>query len=143
MTRIEFFLDGKIPAGTHQMKKVAVVNGKPRFYEPESLKAAREYYMAMLKSHAPKAPLKGAISLETIWYYKPSKSNKVKNGLKTTAPDTDNLVKLLKDCMTACGFWEDDAQVAREYICKRWSAECEGVKIEIYVATETQEINPF
>lgn len=135
---LEFFLDGKIPAGTHQMKKVTVVNGKPRFYEPESLKAAREYYMTMLKPHAPKAPLKGAISFETVWYYKPSKSSKVKNGmLKITAPDTDNLVKLLKDCMTACGFWKDDAQVAREYIAKYWDKQCEGIRICV---TEVDEL---
>ena len=29
---------------------------------------------------------------------------------RTTKPDTDNLQKLLKDCMTATGFWTDDAQ---------------------------------
>lgn len=128
---LEFFIDGKIPAGTHQMKKVTVVNGKPRFYEPESLKAAREYYMTMLKPHAPKEPLEGAVQLYTSWYYKPPKSkSKLMGKLKTTAPDTDNLVKLLKDCMTQCGFWEDDAQVALERIEKRYM-DGEGVFIQI------------
>ena len=32
---------------------------------------------------------------------------------EVTKPDTDNLQKLLKDCMTKCGFWKDDAQVVR------------------------------
>lgn len=72
---LEFFIDGKIPAGTHQMKKVCVVGGKPRFYEPANLKAAREYYMARLKEFAPKEPIAKdtAIELHTIWFYKPSK----------------------------------------------------------------------
>ncbi len=46
-------------------------------------------------------------------------------------PDTDNLQKLLKDCMTAVGFWKDDAQVASE-ICEKFWAEVPG----IYVCAE-------
>jgi len=128
---LEFFIDGKIPAGTHQMKKVAVAGGKPRFYEPANLKAAREYYMARLKLHAPKEPFEGAVALRTHWLYKPPKSRIWKDDFKTTAPDTDNLVKLLKDCMTQCGFWRDDAQVAQEFISKRWDTQFEGVVIGI------------
>ena len=126
---LEFFIGGKIPAGTHQMKKVTVAGGKPRFYEPANLKAAREYYMARLKEYAPKEPLDGAIALTTRWYYKPPKAHK-NEIYKTTAPDTDNLVKLLKDCMTACGFWADDAKVALECIVKQYS-EVEGIHIRM------------
>lgn len=43
-------------------------------------------------------------------------------------PDTDNLQKLLKDCMTARGFWKDDAQVASE-ICEKFWAERPGIYI--------------
>ena len=39
--------------------------------------------------------------------------------------------KLLKDCMTAVGFWKDDAQVASE-ICEKFWAEVPG----IYVCAE-------
>ena len=39
---------------------------------------------------------------------------------KASCPDTDNLNKLLKDCMTKLGFWNDDAQVCREIIEKFW-----------------------
>ena len=45
---------------------------------------------------------------------------------RTTKPDTDNLQKLLKDCMTAVGFWKDDAQVASE-ICEKFWAELPGI----------------
>ena len=48
-----------------------------------------------------------------------------------TRPDTDNLQKLLKDCMTRCGFWKDDAQVVREIVEKRWSDEPTGIFVEI------------
>lgn len=40
---------------------------------------------------------------------------------RTTKPDTDNLDKMLKDCMTRCGVWWDDAQVTEEHIGKYWS----------------------
>ena len=50
------------------------------------------------------------------------KKVKVYNGMpKSTRPDTDNLVKLLKDVMTKCGYWWDDSQVAYETISKVYS----------------------
>ena len=41
------------------------------------------------------------------------------------------LQKMLKDCMTRCGFWKDDAQVARETVEKRWSDDPAGIYIEV------------
>lgn len=35
---------------------------------------------------------------------------------RVTKPDTDNLQKMLKDCMTLTGFWNDDAQVVVDYL---------------------------
>ena len=49
---------------------------------------------------------------------------------RTTKPDTDNLQKLLKDCMTDVGFWKDDAQVASE-ICEKFWAEIPGIWIRV------------
>ena len=40
---------------------------------------------------------------------------------KPTRPDTDNYIKLFKDCMTAAGFWLDDAQVVDERIIKTYA----------------------
>ena len=48
-----------------------------------------------------------------------------------TRPDTDNLQKLLKDCMTRVGFWNDDAQVCREEVTKRWSRQAPGIAIKV------------
>jgi Holliday junction resolvase RusA-like endonuclease len=49
---------------------------------------------------------------------------------RITKPDTDNLQKLLKDCMTKVGFWTDDCLVASEIVEKFW-AEIPGIWIRI------------
>ena len=45
---MEFFMAMIPPTTTHQEKQVRVVNGKPVFYEPEDLKAARMKLTAYL-----------------------------------------------------------------------------------------------
>ena len=49
---------------------------------------------------------------------------------KSTRPDTDNLVKLLKDVMTKTGYWWDDSQVAYETIGKVYS-DVVGVFVDV------------
>ncbi|MDR3313462.1 MAG: RusA family crossover junction endodeoxyribonuclease [Oscillospiraceae bacterium] len=119
---MEFFLPIEPPTATHQMKKVTVVRGKPRFYEPPQLAQAREQLISHLQPYRPIAPLTGALRLETRWSY-PCKRGRHDGDWKTTRPDTDNMVKLLKDCMTALGFWLDDALVCDEHIRKVWAAQ--------------------
>lgn len=51
---------------------------------------------------------------------------------RITKPDTDNLQKMLKDCMTVCGFWTDDALVASE-ICEKFWAANPGIYIKVEV----------
>ncbi len=53
--------------------------------------------------------------------------------------DTDNLQKMLKDCMTEVGFWNDDAQVVVEHVEKLWSDEPTGIAIEIEVLDKFKE----
>lgn len=126
----EFFLPmQKIPTTTHQQKKVAVVNGKPQFYEPESLKAAREKFLALLAQHVPTDKYTGAVRLTVKWFF-PRIKRSYDGQYKTTKPDTDNLQKLLKDCMTKLGYWQDDAQVASEIAEKFW-ADRVGIYIKI------------
>ncbi len=74
--------------------------------------------------------MEGALSLTTIWFFPMGKSHK-DGEWRTTRPDTDNLQKILKDCMTKLGFWMDDAQVSREYVEKRWSDMPTGIYIDI------------
>ena len=127
---IEFFISINPPTATHQMKQVRVVNGRPVFYEPEKVKAARRLLCENLKAYSPTSPIEGAVELKVTWLFPKGKSHK--NGQwRTTRPDTDNLQKLLKDCMTQCGFWKDDAQVVRETAEKLWSDEPVGIRIVI------------
>lgn len=119
---MQFFMAMVPPTATHQEKQVRVVKGKPVFYEPTELKAARSKLMGYLAEHKPEKPMKGAVQLLCKWCFPLDKGGRHRNGqYKTSKPDTDNLQKLLKDCMTDLGFWWDDAQVASEIAEKFWS----------------------
>lgn len=102
------------PTVTHQEHKVRVVNGKPMFYEPAELKSARSKLLSSVGRYHPEVPLDGPIRLTTKWIWPGPKSIDGIAPYKITKPDTDNMIKLLKDCMTKAGFWKDDAQVASE-----------------------------
>lgn len=119
--QISFFLPMKPPTVTHQEKAVHVVKGKPVYYEPDKLKAARSKLMAYLGQYAPSVPLQGAVRLIVKWCF-PIQGKHYDGEWKTTKPDTDNLQKLLKDCMTDLGYWKDDAQVASDISEKFWAA---------------------
>ena len=107
---IEIFIPIIPPTVTHQEKKVRVVRGKPVFYEPAELKAARQLFTDWLAKYTPKEPMTGAVKLAVIWCF-PLSGTHWDGEPKTSKPDTDNLQKLLKDCMTAARWWKDDAQV--------------------------------
>lgn len=118
---IEFFVPlKKIPTATHQQKKVNTKNNKPIFYEPDNLKAARVLFMNRFSKFVPDEPLRGPLSLTTKWFYSTESKTRRDGEWKDTRPDTDNLVKLPKDCLTDLGFWEDDGRVASELIQKFW-----------------------
>lgn len=114
------------PTVTHQEKKVRIVHGKPIFYMPPELASARVLLATKLKPFAPQKPFDGPIHLGVSWAFsrpKNAKRNDVQTKFgqsqwKTTKPDTDNLQKMLKDVMTDCGFWKDDAQVCSETVEK-------------------------
>lgn len=125
---IEFFMPMNPPTVTHQEKQVRVANGKPVFYEPQELKAARRKLTDYLANHRPKEKCTGPVELVTKWCF--PKGNHRDGEYRTSKPDTDNLQKLLKDCMTATGFWKDDALVVREITEKFW-AEIPGIYIRI------------
>lgn len=116
--RTEFFMPMKPPTCTHQEKQV---NWKTKtFYEPAELKAVRSKLMAHLGQHVPDEKYTTAVRLVTKWCF-PITGKHQDGEYKTTKPDTDNLQKMLKDCMTDVGFWTDDALVASEIIEKFWA----------------------
>ncbi|PAD86688.1 hypothetical protein CHH55_17115 [Niallia circulans] len=127
--KTEFFMAMNPPTTTHQQKQVTVRNGKPVFYEPNDLKAARAKVMAHLGQHVPAEKYTRAVRLITKWCF-PISGKHTDGEYKYTKPDTDNLQKLLKDCMTASGYWEDDALVASEIVEKFW-AKVPGIYIRI------------
>jgi crossover junction endodeoxyribonuclease RusA len=127
---MNFFIQMKPPTATAQEKKVRVIHGKPLFFDPAPVKEAKQELTAYLLPHKPEVPLEGPLSLSVIWLFPKGKSHK-HGEWRVTRPDTDNLEKMLKDCMTRTGFWKDDAQVVREVVEKRWSDEPSGIYIEI------------
>ncbi len=124
----EFFMPMIPPTVTHQEKQVAVKNGKPIFYEPPELKEARAKLTAYLMKHVPKQPYASGVRLIVKWCFPRGRHRD--GEYKITKPDTDNLNKLLKDCMTHCGFWKDDALVASE-LCEKFWAEIPGIYVRI------------
>ena len=125
---IQFFMPMIPPTVTHQEKQVAVVDGKPRFYEPEELKAARAKLRDSLAAHRPEREMEGGVRLVVKWLF--PRGTHPNGSYRITKPDTDHLQKLLKDVMTQLHFWKDDAQVASEISEKFW-AEVPGIFIRV------------
>lgn len=125
---IQFFLSMIPPTVTHQEKKVTVVKGKPKLYEPEELKTARVKLRDALALHRPETPIAGGVGLYVKWCF--PRGCHPDGSYRITKPDTDNLQKLLKDVMTELRFWEDDARVAFELVEKFW-AEKPGIFIHV------------
>lgn len=136
----QFFLPMVPPSVTQQEHAIRVVKGKPVVYDPPELKVARGKFIALLGREKqrhdmsvagePLFPLEGPVRLTTKWIW-PSEGIRGDGEWKTTKPDTDNLIKLFKDCMTRVGFWKDDAQVCSEVTEKFW-----GSRPGIYVRIE-------
>lgn len=126
---MEFFVSMLVPTVTAQMHKVTVVNGKPVFYDPPELKAAKAKLRDYIAPFAPEAPESGCVRLLVKWLF-PVMGDHKNGEYKATRPDTDNLQKALKDIMTKLRFWNDDAQVASEIVEKFW-ADTPGIYISV------------
>ncbi len=125
----EFFLPMIPPTITAQEHAVAIFHDKPVFYNPPELKAAKAKLQAHLAKHTPVEKYVRGVRLLVKWCF--PITGKHKDGeYKITKPDTDNLNKLLKDCMTDVGFWTNDALVASEIIEKFW-AKTPGIYVKI------------
>lgn len=121
---IEIWIPGKPPTATSQQKGRTSTGV---WYKPAKLKQAEAYYMRGLRFNIPDAPLEGPVILSVDFRFPATKPHKPGEP-KITRPDTDNMIKLLKDCMTRSSYWIDDAQVAEEIIKKTYAEE-PGVKI--------------
>ena len=118
--RDQFYLHfDTMPTGTAQQKGVRIVHGKPMFYEKAEVKTARQMFTLELKPHAPEKPSDRPIKL-TVWFAFDTKNKKLWGQYKPTRPDTDNSLKLLKDCMSGL-FFKDDSQVVEETVIKTYA----------------------
>lgn len=128
-TMTEFFMAMIPPTATAQEHKVAVRNGKPIFYDPPEVKAAKEKLIANLSKYSLNTPYREGVRLITKWLF--PNDGKHKDGeYKISKPDTDNLQKMFKDCMTKLDFWTDDQLVASE-ICEKFWADIPGIYVRI------------
>ena len=126
---MEFYLDMNPPTVTAQEHKVRISRGKPMFYNTARLKRAQAGFESILTLHSPQRPMEGPLALTVDWFFF---TGSHKDGeWRVTRPDTDNLQKLLKDCMTRVGFWKDDSQVCVEMISKRWARRKPGIGIKV------------
>lgn len=133
MTKIHFFIPGEPARVTEQQHRYGgrKKNGQVVVYRDSRLSAARAELLEYLKKEAPDEPFNGPVKL-TVRYTFSTKNKKEAMTPKITRPDTDNLMKGLKDCMTEAGFWKDDAQVFWETVSKWWTIP-ENAGIEIMV----------
>lgn len=123
---IDIWIPGKPPTATAQQK------GRSRsgvWYKPKHLREAEELYMNWLAIQKPDHPLDGPIVLRVDFLFPATKPHKTGEP-KITRPDTDNMVKLLKDCLTRSGYWLDDAQVADETVIKIYDKD-PGIRVLI------------
>lgn len=136
---MKMFLLMNPPTVTAQESKVAIVRNKPIIYKPEKIKQAKKEIIKHLMPFKPKEPMQGPVELKVVWLFPKGKRHKHFEW-RTTRPDTDNLEKLLKDCMTEVGFWKDDALVVSETVYKIWSDEPTGISIELKALEKIAEV---
>lgn len=130
---ISFFMPMIPPTVTAQQHRVKKTRENYIFYDSPKLIAARQKLIGHLGKHRPEEPYQQAVRLIVKWLF-PITGRHHDGEYKYTRPDTDNLNKLLKDCMTEVGFWKDDALVVSEIIEKFWAA-----NPGIYIRIETLE----
>ena len=131
---LSFILDidpREIP--TAQTKRASMAGGHLRFFPSSKMQEAKGKLAILLRPYVPGKPIEGPVKLHTVWLYHTDDRHKA-GTYKTTRPDTDNLIKLFKDCLTRAGFWRDDAQVASEVTEKFW-----GMTPGVYVEINTEE----
>jgi Holliday junction resolvase RusA-like endonuclease len=109
--------------------RIGTINGKARSFKAKAQREAEADIRFYLDRERPRAPITGAVAL-TVRAYMPIpkswprwKREAAIDGqvLPTSRPDLDNLIKQIKDTMTASQYWRDDDQVVRVYAVKSYS----------------------
>ncbi len=119
---IEFIENFTIPSATPQQRKI----GGKGTHPTAGLKVARATWQALLEKHRPEKPMTKPVILGVKLYYHTKKPG---IHAKTTRPDGDNLLKIIKDAATKAGWWKDDALVFHESIGRFLMGEEDSVYI--------------
>ena len=129
-----------------QRARHTAIGGIVRAYKAPEQRRAEESLIAHLLRHRPPEPLAGPLLLG-VRAYMPiprCKSQRWKDKASagiirpTVRPDLDNLLKHVKDCLTAARFWCDDRQVVgylpdtgKYYAWEpRWEIEIRGLEAQ-------------
>ena len=125
-----------MPKGTAQQKGYNRKTGK--YFKKNTVATAEYEFKVRLIQHKPTKPSNKPIKL-TILFNFDVKDKKLWGLPKTTRPDTDNYLKLFKDCMTDMRFWLDDSQVWDERVVKVYSEQA-SITV-IYEETDIEEMS--
>lgn len=125
---ITFFIPGQpVPQGRPRCRCLRMGRrAVPQIYNAHEADEWKATISIITRQNAPKAPLTGSVRLmATFMLARPATHYRGKaKALRAEAPiwhtgkpDTDNLVKALKDAMTRI-MWVDDSQVCDEHVIK-------------------------
>lgn len=128
---------------------------RPRFtktghaYKAKAQRLAEEGLCALLARHRPETPLDGALTMTATaflpiprsWSGKKREAARVGAILPTGKPDLDNLVKHLKDCLTATRFWKDDALITEYTAMSKRYDDGNGPRWEVSITAMDQPGN--
>lgn len=120
-----FFIRCNPPKATAQQKGIVVVGGKPRHFKKKHVREAESDLLSLLSPHRPNGAAEGPVMLSVLWIYpwrsaEPRKNRALGFLPSDKRPDSDNILKMLKDCLGRLHYWGDDSQVAWEQILKGW-----------------------
>ena len=112
----------KIPSGTSQQRKIAVINGKRMSYPTKTLKETKRIYAdALRRAERPPEAFRGACKISVSFEYGTSDKRKLKGKYKITKPDLDNMVKTFVDSLVNFGYLTDDSIIVNLSASKSWS----------------------
>jgi len=109
-------------------------------YTPATASGFKERVYLEAKRFAAEVPHRGAVRLECYFYFTRPKSLERKSSPEwviphLTKPDTDNVIKAVKDALTGL-LWNDDKQVYNEHAVKLYHVKGGAAHSEIVVYFE-------
>lgn len=132
------------------MRIVKGRNGKcfPSFFKKARAVQNEKMLMSILPKYRPcPCPIpktdNAMVELKLTYYFPHTsstpKSKRDKFSFMTSRPDVDNISKAMIDCMTKCGYWEDDSQLSLVLRKMRGPSPCIKMEIAIYELSYKEE----